>query len=144
MARFHALLDPTPSTRDAGLLVLRLGIGLSMAFAHGLGKLPPSDGFIAGTADLGFPAPVLFAWLAALAEFGGGLLVALGLAARPAAAFTAFTMATAFFGAHAGDPFGDREMAFLYGIAFLAIALTGAGRYSLDAVLARRRTPARL
>ena len=138
MTRSTPFLDPAPRTRDAGLLVLRAGAGLAMALAHGLGKLPPSAGFVEGTADLGFPVPVVFAWLAALAEFGGGLLVAVGLATRPAAALTAFTMATAFFGAHAGDPFGDREMAFVYGVVFVAIALTGAGRYSLDAVLQGR------
>jgi putative oxidoreductase len=143
MARLSSLLGPAPPTRDAGLLVLRVGAGLGMALAHGLGKLPPSDGFVDATAALGFPLPVVFAWLAALAEFGGGLLVALGLATRPAAAFAAFTMAVAFFGAHAGDPFGDREMAFLYGIVFVALALTGAGRFSADAALARRR-PVRL
>lgn len=132
------LFDPAPATRDLGLLVLRLAAGLGMALAHGLGKLPPSDGLVGGIADVGLPAPDLFAWLAALAEVGGGLLVAVGLATRPAAALVVVTMLVAFFGAHAGDPFGDREMAFLYGAAFLALALTGAGRLSADAALSRR------
>lgn len=141
--RLTSLLDPAPTTRDAGLLVLRVGAGLALALGHGLGKLPPSPEFVEGTAALGFPLPLVFAWLAALSEFGGGLLVALGLAARPAAVFAAVTMAVAFFAAHAGDPFGDREMSFLYGIVFAAIALMGAGRFSADAALARRR-PVRL
>ena len=53
---------------DAGLLILRVFAGLSLALAHGLGKLPPSDRFIAGAAEMGFPLPALFAWAAALPE----------------------------------------------------------------------------
>ena len=123
---------------DVGLLILRLGVGVTMALGHGLGKLPPSDGFIAGTAALGFPAPAVFAWLAALAEFGGGLLIAFGLLTRPAALALAFTMAVAFFGQHAADPFAERELAFVYGVASLALLASGAGRFSFDARLRRR------
>jgi len=125
--------DPAPPTRDYGLLLLRLAAGLGMAFGHGLGKLPPSDAFVGGLTDAGLPVPGLFAWMAALAEFGGGLLVAAGFLTRPAAMLNVVTMLVAFFGAHAGDPFGEREMAFLYGAMFLAVVLSGAGRFSVDA-----------
>ena len=50
---------------DIGLLVLRLGAGLFMAFGHGFGKIPPSDGFIGGVEKLGLPMPIFFAWMAA-------------------------------------------------------------------------------
>ena len=96
----HSLLfgsGDTSRPTDLGLLVLRLGIGLTLALAHGLGKLPPSDGFIEGTAAMGFPLPVLFAWAAALSEFLGGLLLAVGLATRPAAVFVSVTMAVAWW-----------------------------------------------
>lgn len=81
---------------DLGLLLLRIGMGLAMAFAHGLGKLPPSDKLIEGVGSMGFPVPVVFAWLAALSEFAGGILIALGLFTRPASLFLAGTMCTAF------------------------------------------------
>ncbi|MEM6326570.1 MAG: DoxX family protein [Bacteroidota bacterium] len=137
MKRLRSLLFGTSDVAtDLGLLVLRVGIGLAMAFAHGLGKIPPSEGFINATANLGFPLPELFAWAAALAEFGGGLLIAVGLLTRPAAAALAFTMAVAFFGAHGGDPFGERELAFVFGIASVALMISGAGRLSLDRLLA--------
>lgn len=126
-----------PRTSDLGLLVLRLGAGLPLALAHGLGKLPPSDGFIEGTAEMGFPVPVLFAWAAALAEFAGGLLVAAGLLTRPAAVVAAFTMAVAAFVRHGGDAFGDRELAIVYLVMLVAVALTGPGRFSLDALIGR-------
>lgn len=129
--------DTSPAT-DLGLLVLRLGAGLTLAFAHGLGKLPPSAGFVEGTAEMGFPVPTLFAWAAALSEFAGGLLVAVGLLTRPAALFVVITMAVAAFVRHAGDPFSDVERALLFLVAFLAILLAGAGRYAVDRFFAPR------
>ncbi len=129
----------TSRATDLGLLILRLGAGVSLAFAHGLDKLPPSPGFVEGTAAMGFPLPLVFAWAAALSEFGGGLLLALGLATRPAAFFVACTMAVAFFVRHSADPFMGAEKAFLYLVAALALIATGAGRYAFDRLLARER-----
>ena len=50
------------TTSNLSLLGLRVFAGLAMAFAHGLGKVPPSDRFIGAVENLGFPAPALFAW----------------------------------------------------------------------------------
>lgn len=130
--------SPAPSRgTDAALLLLRLGFFLPMAFLHGLGKLPPSEGFIGGTAALGFPAPALFAWAAGLSEFVGGLLLAAGLLTRPAAAFMTITMAVAFFGAHGAAVSGDNsgEMALLYLVASLVVLIAGPGLHSVDARL---------
>ncbi|MDX1531293.1 MAG: DoxX family protein [Rhodothermales bacterium] len=124
---------------DAGLLVLRLLAGLALAFAHGLGKIPPSEQFVGMVGGLGFPLPGLFAWAAGLAEFGGGLLLAVGLLTRPAALVVAINMAVAFFLAHADDPFGQAEKAYLFGAVALLFLLAGAGRYSVDAVIRGRR-----
>jgi putative oxidoreductase len=94
-----------------------------------------------------------FAWAAALSETLGGLLVGLGLFTRFAAPACAFTMAVAAFGRHqahqhlmvklglrsAGEEtlkaWGDPEMALLYLACFVAVALMGAGRFSLDHLL---------
>lgn len=128
----------TDAIADAGLLVLRLMAGLALAFAHGLGKVPPSPGFVETTAALGFPLPGLFAWAAGLAEFAGGLLLVVGLLTRPAAFFVLFTMGVAFFLQHGADPFASKEKAFLFGAVAICLLLTGAGRFSLDALLRRR------
>lgn len=122
---------------DAGLTLLRVFAGLSLALAHGLGKVPPSDKFVEGVAEMGFPAAGLFAWAAALAELAGGALVALGLATRPAAAMAAFTMVVAGFVRHAPDPYAKKEMAFLYLAIMTAFVLVGGGRLSLDAIVRR-------
>ena len=121
----------TSRATDLGLLVLRLGIGLTLALGHGLGKLPPSDGFIEGTAAMGFPLPTLFAWAAALSEFAGGLLLAVGLATRPAAVFVAITMSVAFFVRHGGDV-AEGELALVYLVAAVSLSFTGAGALSAD------------
>lgn len=126
------------STADAGLAILRVFTGLALALAHGVSKVPPSDGFIRRVGEMGLPAPEIMAWLAGLAEFGGGLLLAIGLATRPAALLIAVTMAIAAFVAHASDPFAGRELAFLFLAAALCFTFTGAGRYSLDHSIKRR------
>jgi len=123
---------------DIGLLILRVFAGLALALAHGWGKIPPSEGFVGMIGGMGFPAPALFAWLAALAEFGGGLLIALGLLTRPAAAFVAVHFVIVAFVVHAGDTFGDRELALFFLATALCFAFTGAGRYSADAAIQSR------
>ncbi|HNP07799.1 MAG TPA: DoxX family protein [Cyclobacteriaceae bacterium] len=119
---------------DAGLLVLRVGAGLLLAFGHGLGKMPPSEGFIGGVEKLGFPMPVFFAWMAGLSEFFGGILIALGLFTRPAAFLVTCTMATAAFLRHADDPFGTKEKALLYFVIGIFFFLSGGGKYGLGKV----------
>lgn len=128
---------------DAGLLVLRVFAGLAMAFGHGLAKVKDPSGIIKGAGGLGFPAPTFFGWMAAVSEFLGGILLALGLFTRPAAFLVACTMATAAFMAHAKDPFARKEMALLYLAIAVMFMLTGSGRFGLDAplrgLLGRRR-----
>jgi putative oxidoreductase len=108
-------------------------MGLGIAY-HGYGKV--FGGYmpqvIEGVGKLGFPAPVLFAWLASLSEFAGGLLIVFGLFTRVAAFFVWFTMSVAAFRAHASDPFQVKELALAFWTMAGTLMLTGAGRYSLD------------
>ncbi len=120
-----------------GLLILRLFSGLSFAIVHGLPKIPPSEGFIDGVSNLGFPIPTLFAWLAALSEFLGGFLITLGLATRPAALFAGVTIGVAAFLRHGDDPFSVKEKALLYFFIFLFLFITGSGKYSFDKLINR-------
>ncbi len=145
---------------DLAFLLLRLS-GLMHAGWHGFGKVAAlSSGdvhLVEGVAKLGFPAPLVFAWAAALAEAAGGILVAVGLWTRVAAFFTAVTMAVAAFGVHHAHQqiaanlhlvqipeetlkaWGRPEMALLYLLVYLALILAGSGRFSLDGALSRRR-----
>ena len=120
---------------DASLLVTRLMFGLSMAFAHGHGKVPPSDGCIDAVEGMGFPMPIFFAWAAGLAEYLGGFLIALGLLTRVSGFFLLQTMLVAVFVMHADDPFKKMEMGLLYATVSMTLIATGAGRFSLDRLL---------
>jgi putative oxidoreductase len=77
--------------------------------------------------------------LAGSAEFFCSLLVAVGLLTRLAAIPPVVTMGVALVVVHAADPFAKKEMALMYFAAFLAIALAGAGRFSLDHVFSRKK-----
>jgi putative oxidoreductase len=123
---------------DIGLLIMRVFTGLALALAHGWGKVPPSQGFVGMIGGMGLPAPELFAWLAALAEFGGGLLLAAGLLTRPVSFVLVVHFLVVVFLAHAGDAFGDRELPLFFLVAALLFLLAGAGRYSVDAALRGR------
>ena len=117
---------------EATMTALRVAAGLLMAVLHGSGKVPPGEKLIDGVTALGFPAPVLFAWLAGLAELVGGVLLAIGFLTRPAALFLGFTMLVAVFGAHATDPVNVKELGLLYLFISLVFVSRGAGRWSID------------
>jgi putative oxidoreductase len=128
---------PLPS--ELLLLAARAFTGLGIAFAHGIHKLPPTERFVSGVAEMGFPAPQLFSWLAGFSEFGGGLLLVAGLLVRPAAFLVACTVSVAAFVRKAGQPFDARELALLYLALVAILAATGGGRFSLDRLVARWR-----
>ena len=125
---------------DIGLLWLRLFTGLGIA-THGYGKVfgGHMDKMVEGVAAMGFPAPGFFAWAAALSEFAGGILLALGLFTCPAALFIFITMAVAVFIKHGGDPLKVKELALAYLVASGAIKLLGPGKFSLDNIIKFRR-----
>lgn len=135
---------PSPDRRrDLGLLVARIGFGLGFAWFHGLPKLRggPANweevGSALGPFGIQFGHP-WFGLAAALSECLGGLLVAVGLFFRPAALAIAIVMTVAS-GYHVitgdGSPAHPGKNAFL----FFGFILMGAGRYSLDHLLWRRR-----
>jgi len=120
-----------------GFAFLRVFTGLSLAFAHGIGKIPPSERFVESVADMGFPIPHVFAWAAGITEFFGGLLLAAGILTRPSAFFIVITMAVAGLVRHADDPFTTKEKALLFGFVALMFLLVGSGKYAVDALIRR-------
>ncbi len=120
------------TTTDIGLLVLRIGAGLAMAFGHGWGKLMAFGEKAATFSDpLGIGNELSMAATVST-EFIAALLVVIGLGTRYAAASLVFTMGVAAFIVHGGDPFGKMEKAILFGLVFLALAIAGGGRFSAD------------
>src|SRR5690606_2194174 len=139
MARWMArLVRTSPGAVDAGLLLLRGFFGLALALGHGHGKLLDLGKFIGSVAQRGIPLPGVLGPAAAFSEFLGGVLLAIGLLTRPAAAFVLCTMLVAGLHVHASDPFQRKELALAYAIVAMVVLLAGPGRFSLDALLARR------
>lgn len=127
-----------------GPIALRIPVGI-IFIAHGAQKLFGWFGGygLEGTgqwmASIGLEPGYLMALLAASAEFFGGLALIVGLLVRPAAAVLAFTMVVAIFAAHAGNGLFLSNNGYEFGLALLAasvsLAISGAGRASLDRLL---------
>ncbi len=124
--------------RDAGLLVMRLGLGV-MFLLHGLPKLTGGPqkwkGLGAAMGNLGIDFyPVVWGFLAAVTEGIGGLLLILGVFYRPTCTLLCLVMIVATVShATAGDSFMMKtsrplELAFV----FLGLAFAGPGRFSID------------
>jgi putative oxidoreductase len=84
----------------------------------------------------------MWGFVAAMVEFGGGILLVLGLFFRPICALLFIQMMVAIFRVHLphGDGFNAYSHALEDGIVFLGLALIGAGVYSLDAKLCCHRS----
>jgi putative oxidoreductase len=130
--------------RDKGLLILRVGIGI-MFMCHGLPKLtagPETWTKLGGALSaLGISiAPTFMGFMAAISEFGGGLLLVLGLFTRPACFFLLNIMVVAtLMHVNGGDPFVKYSHAFESAILFFSLILIGPGKFSLDEKLSRNK-----
>lgn len=116
---------------DVAVCLLRIGASL-LIMTHGFPKLMK---ILEGDFSFGDPlgigaAPSLL--LVAFAEFVCAVFVLLGLWTRIALVPLIITMAVAFFVAHAGDPFSQKELSLFFLINFVVLFLTGPGRYSID------------
>ena len=129
---------------EAGLLVVRLALGLMMA-AHGAQKLFAWFGghglhAVSGMFEsLGFRPGRLFATAAAIGELTSGLLVAAGLLGPFGPAIMLAVMIVAAMSVHWRNGLfamsNGIEVPLLYAAGAAALALTGPGRYSLDTLL---------
>jgi putative oxidoreductase len=130
--------------QNLGLLLLRVGIG-GMFMGHGWPKLAggPDRWAKLGKAmtHLGIDfAPTAFGFAAAVSEFFGGLLIAVGLFFRPGCALLLGTMLVAStMHIRKGDSFGASSHAIEAAILFAALLLIGPGRYTLYEWIRRQK-----
>ncbi len=130
--------------RDLGLLVLRVGIGV-MFICHGFPKLTAGPevwtnlGGALSAVGISF-APTFMGFMAAISEFGGGMLLVLGLFTRPACFFLLSTMAVAtMMHLKGGDSFVTYSHALESAILFFSLLFIGPGKWSLDGRFARKK-----
>ncbi len=126
---------------DLGLLLLRVGFGLSLAY-HGYNKVFGGGG-LAGTArwfgSIGMKYPAVQARMAAATEIGAGLMFAVGFLTPLAAAGMIGVMVVAIWTVHRFNGFFIIKEGWEYttSIALVAwaVATVGPGEYSLDHAL---------
>jgi putative oxidoreductase len=138
------LLLSSPKSRDVGLLVIRVGVGLIFV-GHGFLKIlggPESWVWLGNQmVHFGITAwPMAWGLSAMASEFLGGLCLALGFYARIAAFFISNVMIVAFTYHMAS---GDSYAKFSYPLTMLSVMIgfliAGGGIYSLDAWRARKK-----
>ena len=124
--------------RDFGLLVLRLGLGVAFVL-YGYPKMfggpeivDPAWGGAMKLFKVSF-FPVGWGFAAAFAEFGGGILVILGLFFRPATLLLLSTMVVAT-ATHVskGDPVTTVLSPLVLAFVFFGLLFDGPGKYSVD------------
>ena len=134
---------------DLGLLVLRLGLAAIM-LAHGYQKLVLQGNYSfgatqAGFAQMGVPLPQVAGIAIILLELVGGLAMVFGLLTVIVGICYAAAMAVAILYVHLANGFfvadNGYELAGLTGVVALVLAISGAGRLSLDRAIfgAKRR-----
>ena len=131
---------------DRAMLLLRLVLGV-IFIAHGYQKVFTYgfSGVTTSFAQTGIPFPSLVAPLIAILELVGGIALLFGAFTRVVAILIACEMLGAIIFVHAKAGFFNPK-GFEYPLSnfamLVAVALIGAGAYSIDAMFARRGTPA--
>lgn len=135
--------DKLKKYEDVGLLVMRLGVGIGFLYFHGWRKLsggPEAWAQTGGAMEslgIGF-GHTFFGFMAAFAEGIGGILIAAGLFFRPACVLLMLTMLVAanmhIVTGQGGPAHALKNAFFVFGLLFV-----GPGKFSLDAMLSRRR-----
>jgi putative oxidoreductase len=131
----------SPSSRQlgVGLAVLRIVVGTAF-IAHGAQKLF-TFGFTGVTAmfgHMGVPFPEITAPLIAVLEFFGGIALVIGFLTRLTALGFAVDMLGAIVFVKLKGGFSGYELERLLLGSSVTLALTGAGQFSVDALVARR------
>ncbi|MGE5175208.1 MAG: DoxX family protein [Hyphomicrobiales bacterium] len=135
------------TVRSLGLLVLRVGVAGLLLSGHGWSKLMHFSQRAATFSDPIGLGPQLGFTLVVFAEVFCSAGIILGLCTRLATIPQIIFFCVAAFVQHGHDPWSKRELPMLFLVPVVTLLITGAGRYSLDALISawwrgRRRASA--
>lgn len=116
---------------DVAPLLLRIGVGVIFIVA-GWGKINGIAGVEGFFGGLGIPLPGIMAWVVAIVEFVGGIMVLLGAYARIPYLLLAFIMVVALLTTKLGGEFSAARLDLMLLLANLALYFLGSGKYSVD------------
>ena len=134
------------SNEGMGLAIFLIRVSFGIIYIlHGFPKIAGGPeqwaqiGGAMGIVGLGF-APAFWGFMASISEFGGGILLVLGLFTRPAAVLMAFTMLIAMImHISAGDPLSTVLHPLKGLVVFVSILYSGAGKYAIDKKFAKSK-----
>jgi putative oxidoreductase len=134
--------SPSSRSLSLGLAVLRIAVGV-VFLNHGYQKL-----FVWGFAGvtgafthMRVPLPGVIGPLDALLEAFGAIALIFGFLTRPLAVLFVCDMLGAIFLVQLKNGFSHYELEFLLCASSVALIFTGAGAFSVDALIARRTEP---
>ena len=125
---------------DLAILLLRIAVGVVFIFA-GWGKLNGIEGIQQYFGSLGIPLAGIVAWLVALIEFIGGIMVLVGFKARIPNILLAVIMFCAFFLTKLSDfsiTAANVRVDIIMFLVTVSLAIMGSGSLSVDAKMGRR------
>jgi putative oxidoreductase len=122
---------------DLALLLLRVGVGIIFIYA-GWGKLTGIEGTQEFFGNIGIPMAGIMAWVVAIVEFFGGIMVLFGAYAKIPYLLLAIIMLVALFTTKLGGEFPAARLDLMLLLTNLALFLLGSGRFSVDYKIANR------
>ena len=130
------------SLGDLPLLFFRVILVIGF-YSPAMMKLKNVMGIAEWFAGMGYPLPVISAYLATVTEVLGVVLLALGLGVRFISVPLIFVMLVAIVTVHASDGLASGDSGFeiplYYALMLFALMVNGAGRYSLDYLLFKKK-----
>lgn len=128
--------------KDLALLLLRVGVGVIFILS-GWGKLAGMEGTQQFFGNIGIPLPGMMAWVVALVEFLGGLMVLAGYKIKIPAVLLAIVMLVAILTVKLGgdNVFQGMRLELMLLLTSFALAIMNTGEYSLDAMLDKSPAP---
>ena len=116
--------------QNVGLFLLRVSMAVIFIYAGSHKLFGDMHGFTAMVGGLGFPAPLFFAWAAALSEFVGGIALLFGVLTRVFSALLVVVMLVSVYATESSGLMGMTPAIALLGSS-LAVFFAGPGSWSL-------------